>query len=194
MRLFSRVMAVALIAGVGMIGSQAQAANEFEPQIKAAYAKHVAGWLNDPAVISAIKAQNAKHAGLSAGDIDKLDKTWRAQKKAGGGDMTKAVLANALSAFLKTKKGASGGIITEMFVMDNKGMNVGQSDMTSDYMQGDEGKWKKSYGAGSGAMFVDEVEFDDSTKSFQSQVSGTISDGGKAIGAITVGMNVEKLQ
>ena len=108
--------------------------------------------------------------------------------------MMKGVLGNALSKFLQGKKDASDGLITEMFVMDNKGMNVGQSDATSDYMQGDEGKWQKSYGAGAGAMFVDEVEFDDSTKSYQAQVSGTISDGGAAIGAITVGMNVENLQ
>jgi len=185
--------AAALVVGLSFGAADVQAANEFEPQIKAAYAKHVASWLNDPAVISAIKAQNAKHAGMSAADIDKADKSWRAEKKAGGGDMIKGVLSNALSKFLSGKKAASGGLITEMFVMDNKGMNVGQSDVTSDYMQGDEGKWQKTYGAGAGAMFVDDVEFDDSTKSFQSQVSGTISENGAAIGAITVGLNVEKL-
>jgi len=193
MKNLTAISAVALVVGLSFGAVDAQAGNEFEPQIKAAYAKYVASWLSDPAVVNAIKAQNAKHAGMSAAEIDKADKEWRAEKKAGGGEMIKGVLSNALSGFLKGKKSASGGLITEMFVMDNKGMNVGQSDPTSDYMQGDESKWKKSYGAGSGAMFVDDVEFDDSTKSFQSQVSGTVSDGGKAIGAITVGLNVEKL-
>lgn len=188
--LFGLIAASALVLG----SVSSQAANEFEPQIKAAYAKHVADWLNDPAVISAIKAQNVAHAGLSEADIDVLDKKWRAEKKAGGGDMMSGVLGNALSAFLKGKKDASGGLITEMFVMDNKGMNVGQSDATSDYMQGDEGKWQKTYSVGPDAMFVDEVEFDDSSQSFQSQVSGTISDGGAAIGAITIGLNVENLE
>jgi len=194
MKRFTSKFAAVLVVGLSFIAIDAQAANEYEPQIKAAYAKYIAGWLNDPVVINAIKAQNVKHASMSAGDIDTKDKMWRAEKKAGGGDMMKAVLSNALSTFLKGKKGAAGGLITEMFVMDNKGMNVGQSDATSDYMQGDEGKWKKSYGAGDGALFVDEVEFDDSTKSYQTQVSGTISDGGKPIGAITVGMNVENLE
>ncbi len=194
MKKITTMIAAAMVVGLTFAATGAQAANEFEPQIKAAYAKHVAGWLSDPAVISAIKAQNVKHASMSAGEIDKADKMWRAEKKAGGGDMMKGVLSNALSKFLQGKKAASGGLITEMFVMDNKGMNVGQSDATSDYMQGDEGKWQKSYGAGDGAMFVDEVEFDDSTKSYQAQVSGTISEGGKAIGAITVGMNVENLE
>ena len=35
---------------------------------------------------------------------------------------------------------------------DNKGLNVGQSDVTSDYWQGDEAKWKKSYKMGAGAV------------------------------------------
>lgn len=190
---FTKFMLAA--AAVSVIGFSAMTASagEYDAQVKAAYAKHVASWLSDPAVIDAVKAQNAKHASMDAAAIDTADKTWRAEKKAGGGAMVDAVLANPLSVFLKGKKSAAGGVITEMFVMDNKGMNVGQSDVTSDYMQGDEGKWQKTFSVGDGAMFIDEVEFDDSTKSFQTQVSGTVSDGGKPIGAITIGMNVEKL-
>ena len=57
-----------------MTSGASQAANEFEPQIRAAYVKHVAPWLKDPAVIAAVKAQNTKNAGLPAADIDALDK------------------------------------------------------------------------------------------------------------------------
>ena len=55
------------------------------------------------------------------------------------------ILRNSLSGFLKAKKKESEGLFTEIFVMDNKGMNVGQSDITSDYWQGDEAKWIKTY-------------------------------------------------
>ncbi len=189
----SKFLLPAVVAIATGLGSTMAMAGEYDAQVKAAYDKFVAGWLNDPAVISAVKAQNEKHASMDAAAIDAADKEWRAQKKAGSGAMIDGVLSNDLSGFLKGKKDAAGGVITEMFIMDNKGMNVGQSDATSDYMQGDEAKWQKSYGAGDGAMFIDEVEFDDSTKSFQVQVSGTVSDGGTPIGAITVGMNVEKL-
>lgn len=192
MRFTKTLLAAAMAASIGLSAVSASA-GEYDAQVKAAYEKYVAGWLSDPAVVSAIKAQNEKHASMDAAAIDVADKKWRAEKKAGGGAMVDAVLANSLSAMLKEKKAAAGGIITEMFIMDNKGMNVGQSDVTSDYMQGDEAKWQKSYGAGDGAMFIDEVEFDDSTNSFQVQVSGTISEGGSPVGAITVGMNVEKL-
>jgi len=62
-------------------------------------------------------------------------------------------------------------------------------------MQGDEAKWQKTYQAGPDAVFIDEVEFDDSTQSFQTQLSATVVDPatGEAIDAITIGVNVEKL-
>ncbi|MGF1607838.1 MAG: hypothetical protein ACFCUQ_00470 [Kiloniellales bacterium] len=170
-------------------------ANDYEPQIRAAFETKIKPWLSDPKVVEAIKAQNQKHVGLSEAEIDTLDKQWRAEAKAGGGPLIDEVMANALSSFLKSKKSEIGGLVTEMFVMDNLGLNVGQSDVTTDYMQGDEAKWQKTYPAGPGAVFVDDVEFDDSTESFQSQISVTIVDPatGEPIGAITVGVNVEEL-
>jgi len=152
-------------------------------------------WISNDAVIQAVKAQNAKHAGLSQGDIDNMDKDWRAQTDAGSKPMIDAVLGNALSKYLSDNKNSAGGVATEIFVMDNRGLNVGQSDVTSDYWQGDEAKWQKTYGAGPGAIFIDEVEMDESTQTFQSQLSMSIVDPatGEVIGAITVGVNIDAL-
>jgi hypothetical protein len=81
--------------------------------------------------------------------------------------------------------------------MDNHGLNVAQSAVTSDFWQGDEDKWQQSYGdgTGDGAVHISEVEFDESTGVFQSQVSLPIKDPatGKLIGAITFGVNVQSL-
>ncbi len=152
-------------------------------------------WIANDTVINAIKAQNAKHAGLSQADIDNMDKDWRAQTDAGSKPMIDAVLGNALSGFLRQQKDSAGGFVTEVFVMDNRGLNVGQSDVTSDYWQGDEAKWQKTYSAGPDAIFIDEVEMDESTQTFQSQLSMSIVDPatGEVIGAITVGINVDAL-
>jgi hypothetical protein len=152
-------------------------------------------WVANPAVVEAVKAQNAKHAGLSQADIDNMDKDWRAQTDAGSKPMIDAVLGNALSGFLRQQQEASQGLVTEVFVMDNRGLNVGQSEVTSDYWQGDEAKWQKTYQACADAIFVDEVEMDESTQAFQSQVSMAIVDPatGEVIGAITVGVNVDSL-
>jgi hypothetical protein len=155
----------------------------------------VASWLNDPAVIEAVKAQNAKNAVIGQPDIDKLDQDWRAEVKSGGGNLTNSVLGNALSQYLKKVKAGGGGLYTEIFVMDNKGLNVGQSDVTSDYWQGDEAKWQKTFQAGAQSVHVSGVSTDESTQTLQSQLSLPIVDpaNGQVIGAITVGVNVEQL-
>ena len=152
-------------------------------------------WIVDPEIIAAIKAQNARNANINQSQIDKLDKQWRAQTKSSARPLIDQVLSTALSTKLLDVKNRARGMITELFVMDNKGLNVGQSDATSDYWQGDEDKWQKTYLAGPGAMFIDEIEMDESTQTFQSQLSLSIADPatGQVIGAVTVGVDVDQL-
>jgi hypothetical protein len=193
MRFFAAT-ALSAVIWASATGGQALAQDHVGPitdYVKA----NVESWLADPVVIGAINAQNAAHAGLAQGDIDALDKQWRAEVDAGAKPLIDKVLGNALSKFLAARQSDAAGMITEAFVMDNKGLNVGQSDVTSDYWQGDEAKWQKSFGAGPGAIFVDEVEKDESTQTLQSQVSIAISDPAtsQVIGAITLGINVEGL-
>jgi hypothetical protein len=156
---------------------------------------NLVSWLGDKVVIAALKQQNAKHASLSEEEIKKLDKQWRAEVDAAQKPMIDGVLKNELSAFLTKKKSEAKGVITEIFVMDDKGLNAGQSDVTSDYWQGDEAKWQKTFQVGPEAVFFDKIEKDESTQTLQMQVSVSIKDPetGKVIGAATVGINVDEL-
>lgn len=156
---------------------------------------HANQWLADPLVIDSIKAQNKLHADVDQAGIDRMDKTWREESKAGSGPMIDRVLGNELSAYLKRIQEESNGLITEIFVMDDKGLNVGQSDVTSDYWQGDEDKWQKTYQQGADAVFVDAVELDESSQRYQTQVSVAIADPatGNVIGAVTIGIDAEGL-
>ena len=67
--------------------------------------------------------------------------------------------------------------------------------MTSDYWQGDEDKWSKTYSVGPDALVIGDVEQDESTQRFQTQVSLSVVDpaDGAVIGAVTVGVDVENL-
>lgn len=174
---------------------QAFAAGEHIPAVTDYANANIKSWISDGAVVDAIKAQNAANSGLSQADIDALDKEWRAAVDGGDAKLIDDVMAKPLSDFLRDKQMGSNGVITEIFVMDAKGLNVGQSDVTSDYWQGDEGKWQKTYGTGdANAIFVDEAEKDESTQMLQSQVSLTIADEtGAPIGAITIGINLNAL-
>jgi len=184
------------IVGVAVLmGMTTAEANEFRPQIQSLMSEKIEPWLSDPTVIEGLRTQNAAHANFDSARINALDAQWAEEAKAGGGPLIDSVLGNAVSALLSEKKEALGGVVSEMFVMDRIGLNVGQSDVTSDYWQGDEDKWKKTFLVGPDATFIDEVDFDESAEAFLSQASTTIVDPetGAPLGAITVGINVEKL-
>tara|TARA_B100000073_G_scaffold333923_1_gene325903 strand:+ start:4892 stop:5467 length:576 start_codon:yes stop_codon:yes gene_type:complete len=151
---------------------------------------NVTSWLNDPVIVDGIKAQNEKHKSLSPDDVVALDKKWRADDQ----ELISATTENALSNFLKAKLEESDGQFTEIFIMDDKGLNVGQSGLTSDYWQGDEAKWQESFAKGANAIHVSDVEFDESSQTYQVQISTTISDGETPIGAITLGIDAETIE
>lgn len=185
---------VVYIAVTAILGPSGPYAHNHEKPVTAYVQQNVAPWLSDPTVLMAVEAQNQKHQALTKADIDKLDGEWVGARKAKLPNvLMDALMTNELAAFLRKKKEASGGAIAELIVMDNKGLNVGQTDITLDYMQGDEPKWQKSFGVGPDAIFVDKVQNENGLK--VSQTSLTISDPKtkKAIGAITVVVDVDKL-
>jgi hypothetical protein len=185
--------AVAFAAGLALL--PAYAASEFDAPLTRLGTEELAAWVTEPSVLDAIRAQNAANAGLTQAQIDTLDADWRAQVGAASEPMIDALLENPASVWLRGKKDEAAGLVTEVFVMDQHGLNVAQSDVTSDYWQGDEDKFTKTFGAGPGAIHVSEVELDESSQTYQSQVSMTVVDPqtGAAIGAVTFGVDVSLL-
>lgn len=189
------VRVAALVAAVSIPTLSVAAVNP-EIKVKQIVQEQVKAWAYQPKVIAAIKAQNKAHAKLKQEDIDRLDKQWRSETKTGERPLIDKVLGNSLSAYLKKVKADAKGLYTEIFVMDNKGLNVGQSDVTSDYWQGDEAKWKKTYLVGPDALFIDKVKYDESSQQFQVQANLAITDPEtkKVIGAVTVGIRMSGLE
>lgn len=186
---FRMTLAAAAAASL-MFAAPAFAQDELAhaPAVTAYVKKNVQPWLSDPVIVAAVIASNKAHARLMQTDIDALDQKWKDKDQA----LRDSTMKNPAAAFLVKKKEASGGVITEAFVMDDRGLNVAQTDGTSDMWQADEAKWQKSYAAGPGTIFVDKVEEDGGKKI--AQVSVTISDKDTAIGAITLGIDVDKLK
>jgi hypothetical protein len=142
-----------------------------------------------------LRAQNRRYATLNQSQIDDLDKQWRAETKSASQPLIAQLMGNPLSSYLIRKKAESLGLFTEIFVFDAKGLNVGQSSVTSDYWQGDEPKYQKTFAVGRDAVLIDEPEFDDATKSHRQQVSFTIVDPetNEMLGAATVEINIDEL-
>ena len=170
-------------------------ANEFEPLMRAFYDDEIGRWAQSDVLVRAITEQNARTTAYDQAQIDALDQAWRAEVGAADTPTITPVLTNTASDFLREQVASSQGAITEIFVMDARGLNVAASDVTSDCWQGDEAKFTETHGVGVGAVHIGDVEFDDSTQRYQGQVSLTIVDPatGQPIGAMTVGVDVESL-
>ena len=172
------------------LGTNALAANEYADQLTAIVDDTIAEWVTAPVVIETLNTQNQAHQNLTEADINELDASWRQQVIAGG-DLINDVLSNPLSLHLKDLKANGSGRFTEIFISDNRGLNAGQSDVTSDYWQGDEDKWQVP--TASRRIHISDVEFDESSQTYQSQVSLPIFDAGELIGVITVGVDLEQI-
>lgn len=145
------------------------------------------GWGRDPQLVGFVKGQNAKK--MTMDQIQKADADWMAgRSEARIWELIGNSCAQRLRALMKGQPALS-----EAFVMDNQGALVCASKQTSDYWQGDEAKWQKSYNGGKGQVFIDQPRYDMSTRIVQVQVSVPVKDGETTIGAITVGLDPSKL-
>lgn len=140
-------------------------------------------WLDDPILLSAVREHNDRHAAITQREIDRLDKQWRAEARKPDRPLIDGVMARSSSHHLKSLRSMAGGLLTEVILMDRKGLNVGLSDVTSDYWQGDEAKWQRPLRDGPGTRFVDRVDWDESTQQFQCQVSLPVVADSAVIGA-----------
>lgn len=164
-------------------------AEEASQAVKDLAQSTLAGYGSDPVIVGAVKKQNS--LGKTLDEIKASDKKW--QDTAGVDALMQSLMDSECGRHL-TSILESTNYLAEIFVMDNQGANVAMTGKTSDYWQGDEAKFQKSFADENGAVFVDEVEFDDSSQAYLVQISVPVMDAGKAIGAITFGVDVEAVK
>ncbi len=142
-----------------------------------------------------VLAQNEHRGSLKQADIDALDKQWRAEREQADKPLIATTMASPLSSYLIRRQAASLGLYSEIFVMDANGLNVGQSAITSDYWQGDEAKFQKTFQVAPDAVFIDEAEWHEGSRTWRVQVNLALigDEPGKAIGAATVEINLTEL-
>ena len=187
------LMAVAT-AGYG----SAQAVEDAPPAqwrdtVEAIILADIADVLAEPIVEYTVLAQNTRYMDLVQADIDALDNKWRGEHDLDDQPLISAVLSNPVSSYLTRVQAQAIGLYTEIFVMDDHGLNVGQSNISSDFWQGDEAKWQETYSRGPGSVFIDEPEFRDEIGAWVVQVNVTIEKDGAAIGASTFEVNLTEL-
>jgi len=141
-------------------------------------------------IVKAVMEQNAKS--LSLDTIKKTDDEWKATK-----DLTPFKISlqkTPVGNFLKRKMELNKSIYSEAFLTDNQGANVTAFPATSDYWQGDESKWTESFNNGDGKVYIGDVELDESSGSYATQVSVPVNKNGKTIGVLVIGIKLSYIE
>lgn len=133
-----------------------------------------------PQIIQAVLAHNAKN--LQHEIILQRDKEWKNTT-----DLTPfmfSLMSNqcAYELFYLTNRHR---FIREAFVMGKQGALVCLTHKTSDYWQGDEAKFIKSFAQGQGAFYYAEQAYDESIDELAQQISIPIKHENQVIGVIT---------
>lgn len=165
-------------------------AEEAPPEVEDFVYESLVDYGGHPVIVDAVEQENA--LGKTLDEIKELDDMWK--NTPGIADYMQ-VLMDSECAQVLLELQEEFPFIAEIFVMDNQGANVAMTDKTSDYWQGDEAKFENSYADGEGDVFIDEIEFDDSTQTYSVQVSFPVRDHeGRVIGAVTVGIDIDAFE
>src|SRR5262245_22882234 len=143
--------------------------------IRVAIARDVAA---DPELVQAVVAKNATGETLEA--IHAKDTKWVADRSFA---LRAEVVSNACAKRLRALTAADPQIV-EALLMDRRGAIVCSTVETSDYWQGDEPKWQRTFDAGA-PSFVDEPAADANTGMYAVQLSVLVKDGEEKVGALT---------
>lgn len=197
MRVGVLAAAAVLATGVPWIGTASAADPMHAGQISAYFDEHVAPWVTSELIVNTLRNQNAQTRRLERDEVRALDDAWRQEVGTDGIErpMVEEVMARPISLFLQERQQEADWMIVEIILMDARGLNAGLSVPSSDYWQGDEAKFMNTFALASHEPTIDVIEFEAETGLLISQVSNTIfdPDTGKAIGAITVAVNMNKL-
>jgi len=138
----------------------------------------------DPELIKAIVAKNKVEE--SAAEIHRIDEAWMHNPRY---PLRKTLTSGPCADRLRKLVG-DDKLVVEAFLMDERGGLVCATVETSDYWQGDEAKWQKTY---RDSAPVDEPALDASTGAFAVQLSRIVNDAhGAKVGALTLTLRIPR--
>lgn len=160
--------------------------------------KAITPWLqkirNDKDILASVIQQNNANRTKPVNQLKQIDEQWQLAFKVNNLGFAKAVVNQPVSRLLGQFTTESKDLLAEIIVMDERGYNVASAEMTSDYWQGDEDKFTQAFNKPAQTLFFDKIKYDASSRRFQIQVSVPLLNPQthKAIGAITLGVDIDK--
>jgi hypothetical protein len=175
-------LAAAIVLTTTSVAAARQEPSATDPAVRA-QVELLSSWAREADILAAVRASNEKP--MSIEELEEIDRRWVAGEAEAE---MKAVLADPCADRLRALL-ASSEAYREGLVMNAQGALVCTSAPSSDYWQGDEAKWQRSFADGAGEVFVDRARYDSSARAVLVHISVPIEDGGRAIGVLTVGID-----
>jgi hypothetical protein len=188
--MYKKVLAVMLLAFPMVSQAEIQLSeSEIEDllDVKIRFATHMAF---QPNIIRAVESQNGEN--LTLAQIKERDQIW-IDANGGNNSLIREITRNDVAKYLQ-RRVENNAAIDEVFITDNQGANVAAYPPTSDYWQGDEGKFTSSFNDGAGTVFIGPLEQDASTNKSLVQISAPIISNNITIGVLIMGVSVDYLE
>jgi hypothetical protein len=182
MRIIRTAVLATLLAGPASSFAQTPAAAAVK-QVAYARVALAHAVASDPEIRKAVAAKNAE--GESQPAIERKDREWNASP-----GLRKALTGSPCAERLRAMT-AIDPVVVEVILMDEHGANVCLSRETSDYWQGDEPKWRRTFLEGRDP-FVDDPALDASSGSYAVQLSVPVTEGARRIGVLALTLKVLK--
>lgn len=151
---------------------------------------YITALAKQPQIVAFVEQKNTHTVNLK--ELIKIDKQW--QKYNGIPDFKTKLLNNEISQYFKQLIDRSSSIYTEAFLTNKSGVNIALFPLTSDYLQSDEVKWKHAFNNGSGAIYITDISYDESTETNSLQICVPVLKNNQAIGVLIVGIKLTYLQ
>jgi hypothetical protein len=195
MRIFLSVcVALILVTAIGwwlFLGSPASSApqpqlsdssSQLAPEVEVILAEKTAilsALAQEVSIISAVNMSNQTNESMSSAEIERLDAEWQSSETITPfiAQFMSNATAQQLVAFQKANPE-----FKEVFIADAYGLNVAQTDKTSDYFQADESWWTDGYNEGRGSILHGSIEFDESSQTEAISIYVPVMQNSKAIG------------
>ena len=126
--------------------------------------------MQDGIVLDAVRSANVRERDVTPAQIEELDRKWRSSGEEIAQELTDKKCNESLILFQRTFRA-----FAEIFVTSVRGLNVCETNKTTDYYQADEDWWKRTFSRGM-PQRQSSLEFDESAGVFAVPVYVPVHD------------------
>lgn len=151
--------------------------------------------LADPVLLQSLRHANNDNDILTEDQIIQRDINWRLQSKRGKGALLRSVLSGPASQRLVLLRFPRAQLLADIMLMDDRGLLVAATRLSSDYDQSDEAKYRRTFPLGPGVQAIEEAAYDESADEYVLTASLSLADPDSkaAIGVVTVNFSLAAL-